>query len=116
MLYDDPQIFIDNDDRNALRMTSSAASKACELAADAGLLVITVEGGRWLNPGVEAWRDCIWWGELDIHAYDAAHAANLKAAKFIVSETGIERPGGMGTPDVFILTAKRYGLETPRSQ
>jgi hypothetical protein len=78
-------------------LTSDAAIRACNMAADEGRVVSRIEGGLWRNPGFEARLDCIWQGVSPPVPKDRAIENNLKAAKFIQDEARIH--------DAFILTA-----------
>lgn len=97
ILFLDPKEYFLRNGTAAMRLAPKAAIGVCEMAAEQGLLVGMVEGGRWKNPGFGARLDCIWHSKFcppsDI---ENAIRSNKQAAAFVCEESVLH--------DVFIIT------------
>lgn len=95
-LFDQPEMFFSTAGSAVMKLTPSAAAKACESASAHDLVVVRVEGGIWHNPGFEARVDCIWDGDDPPLCGNQVRENNLEAVEFIRSESA--------THSAFILT------------
>jgi hypothetical protein len=84
-----------------MKLAADAALEVCMKAAEHGLIVSRIEGGKWHNPGFEARVDCIWDGVSPYTTLKEAIANNLKAMDFIASE--------QDEHDTFIVTVYSMG-------
>lgn len=98
--YEEAELFFCLEGSVTMRLSRTAAMNVCQQAAAKGVLIIRVEGGRWLAPGFEARLDGIWEGESVPVSAEEASRNNERARAFIQS-----RPSMF---DAFILTTEDF--------
>ena len=108
--HEDPEAFLQRKERNSLYMSGTAAEQACLRAVEAGLAILGVEGGQWLNPGIEARLDSIWCVKRAPVSRAEAERWNTSAAEFIRDQVRESPDPDYPPAYVFILTARRIDL------
>ena len=105
-LNDSSDTFLRQHDREML-LNGPAAVEACRRADSAGLYIVRVEGGQWLNPGIMARLDSIWCLSRSPSSRDEAREWNLSAAEFITDQVQRSPDPNMAPADAFILMARK---------
>lgn len=106
VLSSDVTDFFRSEDRNRIHLSASAALEVSERAAENGLRILGIEGGKWGNPGFEARLDSLWSGRTGDLDEAGIRDDNRLAAEFIRQQSSREDDF---RPDVFVLTTR----ETP---
>jgi Colicin-E5 Imm protein len=85
-LYGSSRDYFDLNGMAVMYLAPDAAIGVCAEAAQRGLVVVRIEGGRWHAPGFEARVDCIWDGADPPLDLTRAATNNARAADFIRRE------------------------------